>query len=1124
MGRRGAIKDEAEVLGDDRITTAPAGADPAEPSEISEVKSGRRLPWRICLGTLRVCVRTVTLTLVFIAAFVIAAALLIIDLEIRAPSWIQTSVAERVDAALGGGAVDFGEIYVRLGSDLHPRVRLTDVTLSDATGRRIARLQSADALISPRGLIFDQVPLVQTLDMTGAELALHRAANGGFAVAFDFAEGPSAPRSVPDMMARFDAILESQPLAALEEITAQNIVLNYTDARVGRSWVVDDGRVTIDLTEGRRLRADLSLLSGRAYASRLRVGLDQVPDTRDSLVSLSVEQMPAADMATQAPGLAFLSVLDAPITGAARTTLSGDGTVGPISGTLGVGAGALAPNAAAKPVRFDSAQSYVSFDPAEGRLSFDLIEVQSEQGGFVADGSAYLRDFENGFPNALVAQFSLRHIDLALPDLYEEPVRVDEVQTDFRLTLSPFSVDFGQISVVEPTGTLSAKGQVTVDQDGWQAALDATFPETTAERFKELWPASYKPKTRDWIQRNIREGRVTDISAGIRTAQGQPARYAVSGSIEDATIGILRTLPPIEEGRGFLTLENGGLQVAVTGGTVTPPFGGPISVAGSTFEIPDLAQKPQPARAFLKTDGSLGATLSLLDQEPFHFIERAGRTPELAEGRAVAQTRLELPLKRPLTTSDVLFFTSGTVTDAKSDGLIPNRTLTADTLGITAGPEGLAVEGAVLIDDVPARIRYAQPFFPGAVASVTGRVAVSQDALDTFGIGLPPGTVAGLGQANIALDLPKGAPPSFRLNSDLSGVRLAVPAIGWTKRESASGRLEISGALSNPPTVDALSLSAPGLEASGTLSLANGGLERLDLSRLRVGDWLNAPVTLRGRGPGATPAVTIRGGTMDLRNLPDFGNGSGGGAGAPIAVALDRLTVTDGIDVENFRSTLNTGRGLSGNFSGDVNGRAPVTGRLAPQNGGTALQIRSDNAGLVLRAADLVEGARKGNMDLVLVPTGARGSYDGQLSLTNIRLRDAPSMAALLDAISVVGLIQQLDGNGLQFDEVSARFRLTPNQIIVAQSSAVGPSLGLSLDGVYTLASKAMNFQGVVSPVYLVNQIGAPLTRRGEGLIGFNFNLAGTPRAPQVSVNPLSALTPGMFREIFRRPAPDLTQ
>jgi hypothetical protein len=79
------------------------------------------------------------------------------------------------------------------------------------------------------------------------------------------------------------------------------------------------------------------------------------------------------------------------------------------------------------------------------------------------------------------------------------------------------------------------------------------------------------------------------------------------------------------------------------------------------------------------------------------------------------------------------------------------------------------------------------------------------------------------------------------------------------------------------------------------------------------------------------------------------------------------------------------------------------------------------------------------------------------------------------------------------------------------------------LDGTYTLATKAMDFQGVLSPFYLLNGVGAILTRKGEGLIGFNYTLGGTSDAVRVGVNPLSALTPGMFREIFRRPPPDLS-
>ena len=72
------------------------------------------------------------------------------------------------------------------------------------------------------------------------------------------------------------------------------------------------------------------------------------------------------------------------------------------------------------------------------------------------------------------------------------------------------------------------------------------------------------------------------------------------------------------------------------------------------------------------------------------------------------------------------------------------------------------------------------------------------------------------------------------------------------------------------------------------------------------------------------------------------------------------------------------------------------------------------------------------------------------------------------------------------------------------------------------LAERVMDMQGVVSPIYLLNGIASIIGRKGEGLIGFSFNLKGKSDKPRILVNPLSALTPGMFREIFRRPAPKL--
>jgi hypothetical protein len=86
----------------------------------------------------------------------------------------------------------------------------------------------------------------------------------------------------------------------------------------------------------------------------------------------------------------------------------------------------------------------------------------------------------------------------------------------------------------------------------------------------------------------------------------------------------------------------------------------------------------------------------------------------------------------------------------------------------------------------------------------------------------------------------------------------------------------------------------------------------------------------------------------------------------------------------------------------------------------------------------------------------------------------------------------------------------------------VGLSLGISFEGAYSGRSGQLDMQGVISPIYLLNSVGQIFGRRGEGLFGFNYRLTGPADDPSVSVNPLSILTPGMFREIFRRPPPQI--
>ena len=138
----------------------------------------------------------------------------------------------------------------------------------------------------------------------------------------------------------------------------------------------------------------------------------------------------------------------------------------------------------------------------------------------------------------------------------------------------------------------------------------------------------------------------------------------------------------------------------------------------------------------------------------------------------------------------------------------------------------------------------------------------------------------------------------------------------------------------------------------------------------------------------------------------------------------------------------------------------------------------------------------------------------------SLKIYDLPALAKLLQSLSIIGLLEQMLGQGLFLAESEINFRLDDKQYIIDRASFFGPSLGISLDGYLNRKDRQLDFQGVFSPIYAINSIGSVLTRKGEGLIGINFDLWGSPDTPKVLVNPFSVLTPGMFREIFRRPPP----
>ena len=61
---------------------------------------------------------------------------------------------------------------------------------------------------------------------------------------------------------------------------------------------------------------------------------------------------------------------------------------------------------------------------------------------------------------------------------------------------------------------------------------------------------------------------------------------------------------------------------------------------------------------------------------------------------------------------------------------------------------------------------------------------------------------------------------------------------------------------------------------------------------------------------------------------------------------------------------------------------------------------------------------------VVIVPRPGKGNYDGTLDIRNVRIKGNNALVSLLNAISVVGLLQQLDGSGIHMSTVDGQFAL----------------------------------------------------------------------------------------------------
>jgi len=1046
----------------------------------------------------------------------IAAVVMLKQREIDLPEQLRTRLLAEVNAMTTPVQITTDRVSFTLSDDYQPVLTLQSVKVADQDATQIVAVDYAVTEASLAALFLGELKL-QRLSVEGVQVPISRSETGqvGLVLQADV-ESDTRTAGAFDVAKTLEMVLTLPELGEFKTLEIFGITIEYDDALTNKTYVVDGARATLNRTgDALKVFSDFALITGGANVATVEMTYATTLGQAAGDYGISIDQLPAQDVAGQVPFLSWLSALDAPISGSIRGGWDDDFSITPTSATMEIGRGRVKPTKGTRPVAFDGAKAYLTYDPATQMMTLDQVRVDSRELQLSASG--YLKaTISKG-----VAEDFEGHIDIA--DLSAnplgtliEPFKSQNGHVDFRLSLDPFQIEVAEayIRELDEGSDGYANGVITARPEGWELRVNAFTPRVGLRKALSAWPVDFKAKPRKWIDDHISAGALVDYEFSLHRLPNELPVIHYSMGFEDLVMAPFADAPPIQGLSGHLTSHDFILSLETDAGYIETPTGR-VDVAGSRYTIPNGRIKPSLADVSLQIDGAYEDVLWVLNHPPVSLSKRVPANLDITTGRVIGTVDMSFLLSKTEAAKSLKYSATGRIYNARSKFDVLSTQIASNALDITIDDLMFTLSGPAQLGGIQSEMRFISSLDPkrDVRPQLNANLRVSDRDLTGLGVALPQDMLRGTGAAELVVDFPKGAAPQYRITSDMVGFGARIPTLGWRKSTNSKGAFRLDGRLGETPNIDGISYSGQGLEAEADVIVSNGAYAGVHLTKLRVGDWFNTGLRISKNG-----ALTITSGTVKLSDfLERRQSGSGSGTGAEIA--LDRLIIDPKNSVTNFRASLNQ-NGL-GPFSGTIDG-APIAGRLYATPLGPGVEVVSTDAAGVLMATDVVKRATGGSLKMQLTPTSRKSELDGTIKIRDIRVQNSSVLLEILNAISIVGLLDQLGGPGMSLDEVDVTFRNTPEQVVIESATAFGPSVGISVDGYFFKQLGQLDLQGVISPIYALNAMGALFSGKGQGLIGFNFTIRGETDKPRVVLNPLSAFTPSLFREIFRRPAPNL--
>lgn len=871
----------------------------------------------------------------------------------------------------------------------------------------------------------------------------------------------------------------------------------------------------------------------------LAIDLASAPDgTRSATVD--IQRFEPAEAVALAFGNAMVALDGLALSGKISLTQTGAGDRR-IAAGLSVAPGVVrVHNAGLDPIEVQGAK--LDFTSDDSLKTIKVATAQLQAGETKLAGSGEARN-ENGLWR-LVLDGSGQVAGIGK----DAAVVLSALRTQLEIDPGAGEVRMGQLSFKGPLINAEGSGMARRrdDQNSHQFQIRAV--DTDMRAALAVWPAVTSPGLHAALVEMAKGGRVEEIDVKVTMSPEANARLASGKGMDDDAVAVTLKasqvsflpnpgLPLLTDARVVGSTTGRTVDLAIAQATAELGEGRKLQLGEGTFAMSDTwADRPQ-ARIGFKSTGSADALVALLNFPSLKEFSPLKIEPGALRGAVDLTNQLSLPLVNDLTFNDVIIRSSGTLSNIASDNLLGGEKLEGANLALNYDRGQLSIKGEGRVGGDKAPIELKQNAKGQGEATVA--LMLDNAALKRRGFG-PETGITGPLQVKVTKPLGRSpeAPPRVEVDLTKAAIDAGVP--GVSKPAGRAGKAAFNYVVDDDgPDLEDLTIESAPLLARGRISLnRQNAFESASFSQLRLSPGDNLTKVEIGRD-GAVTKLSVRGSVLDarpfVRDLFDAPAPSRGGRGNQSAASgpdfdldLDVPILTgfnnEALGNSQLKLSRRGGAVRSIVYQGRI-GKADLSIKQAKQS--DPILVQSENGGATLRFLDLYRRAYGG--DLVLQLGAGEGRQPGELLMRNFTVRDEPALRRVVGPPgsqspgaqdSTGAPVPRIDASDVAFTKLRAEFVRSASRIDVRDAVLWGQQVGFTIQGSVDYGRDRVDIGGTFVPGYAFNNAFAQVPVVGMilgggqygGLFAVNFRVSGSASQPTMTVNPLSAIAPGILR------------